>query len=148
MKENCTILWAEDDQDDIDLILEAAKDLRVDHLIDFVRNGEEALNKLFRSSVNKILPQLIVLDNNMPVMSGAEALNRIVKHDQLKTIPIAFFTTGKIGSELHRIHHHAQVFLKPSSYSSFLETIKDILELCEQPSGRSQSSFSTSEQNR
>lgn len=132
MKANCTILWAEDDQDDINLILDAARELGIDHLIDFVSNGKEALNRLFTCSIQKRLPQLIVLDNNMPVMTGAETLQHILQYNQLKTIPLAFFTTGKEGLQI--IPHHAKLFIKPTSYQTFLVTIKAILDLCDMPS--------------
>ncbi len=130
MKENCTILWAEDDQDDLNIISEAAQELGVNHLIDFVHTGEEVLTKLYRAIIHKTLPQLIVLDNNMPVMSGAQVLKRILEFQQLKTIPVAFFTTAKMGAEEHIATHHAELFLKPSTYDTYLETIKQIVALC------------------
>ena len=136
MNRNCTILWAEDDDDDIGLISEAAGEIKVRHLIDFARNGEDALQKLFRSKLTKSLPQLIVLDNNMPIMTGFETLKQILQYEEFKSIPVVFFTTGQVGSELPLIKDHAQVFLKPSTYESFLQTIKQILALCEQPSVR------------
>src|SRR5688572_8385372 len=99
MKEGCIILWAEDDQDDITIISEAAQHLGVSKLIDFVNTGEEALTKLYSAIIRNKLPRLIVLDNNMPVMTGAQALKRILEFEELKTIPVAFFTTAQIGAE-------------------------------------------------
>ena len=116
-------MWAEDDEDDIDIILEAARKLGVHHLIEFVTTGEDLLTKLYHSMVQGTLPQLIVLDNNMPVMTGSDALNRIVEFEQLRTIPVAFFTTGQLGAEHHIATHHAQLFLKPGSYTAYLETL-------------------------
>jgi CheY-like chemotaxis protein len=130
MNKNCTIIWAEDDDDDLGLISEAAAQLGVLHLIDFVSNGEEVINKLYSAMIHKILPKLIVLDNNMPILSGSEVLNRILKFEQLKQIPVVFFTTGKLGPEQHILENHAQLFLKPASYLSYVATIKQILALC------------------
>jgi CheY-like chemotaxis protein len=129
MRENCTILWAEDDQDDIHTISEAAQELGVDHLIDFVTTGEAVLTKLYRAIIHKTLPGLIVLDNNMPVMSGAQVLKRILEFEQLQGIPVAFFTTAKMGAEDLIATHHAQLFIKPATYSTYLETIKQIVAL-------------------
>jgi len=130
MKENCTILWAEDDQDDVSLIAEAAETLKVGHLIDFVGNGKEAIEKLLRSALNKTLPQLIVLDNNMPIQSGYETLLEIYPNPAINHIPVAFFTTGEFGLEMEFIRKHAKVFRKPSSYSAFLGTLQEIMLLC------------------
>ena len=130
MKDNCTILWAEDDQDDVALISEAAENLRVEHLIDFVGNGREAIEKLLRAALNKTLPQLIVLDNNMPIQSGYEVLLEIYPNPAINHIPVAFFTTGEFGHEMEFIRKHAKVFRKPSSYAAFLTTLQEILLLC------------------
>jgi CheY-like chemotaxis protein len=130
MKENCTILWAEDDEDDILMITEAAGTLNAGHLIDFVPNGKECLDTLLRSIQDKSLPQLIVLDNNMPIITGYEALLLIRQHQKFDGIPIAFFTTGNSGSEMDVIKSQASVFKKPSDYATLLSTLQEVLDLC------------------
>jgi CheY-like chemotaxis protein len=130
MKENCTILWAEDDEDDVLLITEAAQNLNVEHLIDFVPNGKECLDTLLRSIRNKSLPQLIVLDNNMPMITGYETLLLIRQHQKLDKIPIVFFTTGNAGTEMDVIRTQASVFKKPSDYATLLSTLEEVLSLC------------------
>jgi CheY-like chemotaxis protein len=130
MKDNCSILWAEDDEDDILLITEAAETLNADHLIDFVCNGKECLETLLRSIPNKSLPQLIVLDNNMPIITGYEALLLIRQHQQLNGIPVAFFTTGNSGAEMDVIKNQAHIFKKPSDYATLLATLRELLALC------------------
>ena len=130
MKENCTILWAEDDEDDVLLISEAAQTLNVGHLIDFVSNGKECLDTLLRSIQSKSLPQLIVLDNNMPIITGYETLLLIRQHEKLDNIPIAFFTTGNSGVEMDVIKTQASVFKKPSDYATLLATLEEVLSLC------------------
>jgi CheY-like chemotaxis protein len=131
MKEHCTILWAEDDEDDIMLICEAADTLKITHLIDFVENGKQALTKLERSAINKNLPQLIVLDHNMPIMTGYEVLQFIQANQVLRNIPVAFFTTGTQGKETDQLATRVHFFKKPSEYSAFLTTLKAIMELCQ-----------------
>jgi CheY-like chemotaxis protein len=130
MKENCTILWAEDDEDDVLLITEAAQNLNVEHLIDFVPNGKECLDTLLRSIQNKSLPQLIVLDNNMPMITGYKTLLLIRQHQKLDKIPIVFFTTGNAGTEMDVIRTQASVFKKPSDYATLLSTLEEVLSLC------------------
>jgi CheY-like chemotaxis protein len=130
MKENCTILWAEDDEDDVLLITEAAQNLNAGHLIDFVSNGKECLDTLLRSIQSKSLPQLIVLDNNMPIITGYETLLLIRQHEKLDSIPIVFFTTGNSGTEMDIIKSQASVFKKPSDYATLLSTLEQVLSLC------------------
>lgn len=130
MKPDCTILWAEDDEDDVLFIEEAAEALKVSHLIDFVFNGKEVLTKLEVATSNKTLPQLIVLDYNMPVMSGAEALASIITQDHLKHIPIVLFTTGTLRSESNHLRQHASVFKKPSDRDGFVTMVREIMALC------------------
>ncbi|HSC55549.1 MAG TPA: response regulator [Phnomibacter sp.] len=130
MKDNCTILWAEDDEDDVLMISEAAKTLNVDHLIDFVPNGKECLDTLLRSIQSQSLPQLIVLDNNMPIITGYETLLLIRQHEKLNDIPVAFFTTGNSGAEMNVIRTQASVFKKPSDYATLLSTLQEVLSLC------------------
>jgi CheY-like chemotaxis protein len=130
MKENCTILWAEDDEDDVLLITEAAQNLNAGHLIDFVSNGKECLDTLLRSIQSKSLPQLIVLDNNMPIITGYETLQLIRQHKKLDGIPIVFFTTGNSGTEMDVIKTQASVFKKPSDYATLLSTLEQVLSLC------------------
>ena len=130
MKENCTILWAEDDDDDVLMITEAAETLNVGHLIDFVPNGKECLDKLLISISNQTLPQLIVLDNNMPIITGYETLLLIRQYEILNDIPFAFFTTGNSGTEMDVIKNQASVFKKPSDYATLLSTLQQVLDLC------------------
>lgn len=130
MKEAFRVLWAEDDHDDLLLICEAADALQVTHLIDFVPNGKEAIINLQHSLIDKCLPQLIVLDNNMPVVSGFETLNWISTNRSLTGIPVVFFTSVTTGAEVEIISKTAKVFQKPSAYTVFLNTVKEILALC------------------
>jgi len=130
MKENCTILWAEDDEDDVLLITEAAQNLNAGHLIDFVSNGKECLDTLLRSIQSKSLPQLIVLDNNMPIITGYETLLLIRQHEKLDDIPVVFFTTGNSGTEMDVIRTQASVFQKPSDYATLVSTLEQVLSLC------------------
>lgn len=130
MKPDCTILWAEDDPDDILFIEEAAEALKVSHLIEFVYNGKDVLHKLDVAEANKTLPQLIVLDYNMPIMTGAETIAVLITKDHFKHIPIVLFTTGDIRKERSYILQHATIYKKPSDRDGFISMVREIMELC------------------
>jgi len=130
VKPDCTILWAEDDPDDILFIEEAAQALKVSHLIVFVYNGKDVLHKLEVAEANKTLPQLIVLDYNMPIMTGAETISVLITKDHLKHIPIVLFSTGDLRKEKFNILQHAMIYKKPSDRDGFISMVREIMELC------------------
>lgn len=129
MKGDCTVLWAEDDQDDKALIVEAADSLHLTHLIDFVSNGKDALLKLEESLLDQNLPSLVVLDNNMPILTGFETFKLIRTNECLSHIPIAFFSSVTSGVEIEIIKKDAKVFQKPSVYSGFFNIVPEIMAL-------------------
>src|SRR6185295_5420922 len=101
MKKN-TILWADDDADDLQMMREILLKNNKDYNIVEVNNGKEALNYLSRAKENHALPCLIILDINMPVLDGKEALSLIKKNMDFQQIPVVVFTTSE--SELDRMY--------------------------------------------
>lgn len=88
------ILYAEDDQDDLFLVKECFA--QYNDLIEIVHaeNGKEALSALGHLMAKGIEPCLIILDINMPVMDGRQALSHIKCTEDYKDIPIVVFTTS------------------------------------------------------
>lgn len=89
-----TIFYADDDQDDIDLLREAFKSTNED--VDLIEacDGEAALNYLLSLKEGDTWPCLIILDINMPRMDGKQALSKIKKHERLKDVPVIMFSTS------------------------------------------------------
>lgn len=89
------ILMTDDDYDDRMLALITFKKLNVAHSIDFVTNGQELIDYLkVRLNSNRELPDLILLDLNMPKKDGREALEEIKKHPKLKHLDVIIFSTS------------------------------------------------------
>ena len=89
-KTKSSIVLAEDDDDDALLIeraLEKAADVPVE--IRRARNGDEALTLLSERA-----PDLLLLDLNMPGMTGHEALERIKGDSRLRSVPVAVLTVS------------------------------------------------------
>lgn len=81
------ILYAEDDLDDFMMIRQS---FELHEHIEFIHavNGQEALIELNQICQENQKPSLILLDINMPVMSGKEAFEKIRRHPDYKDIPV------------------------------------------------------------
>jgi len=95
-----TILMADDDPDDRLLVKEALIDANFpDNNLRFVEDGQDLMDYLMGSGkyagLNKApLPDLILLDLNMPKKDGREALKEIKSNPDLRQIPVLIFTTS------------------------------------------------------
>jgi CheY-like chemotaxis protein len=122
------VLYAEDDIDDRELFEEGFRDFPEFHLETF-SNGMELLSFLKESPAAEIC--LILLDINMPVLTGVETLT-ILKQDKcFREIPVALFSTAgsptdrKIAESLN-----TQVVLKPASHGEIKIKIGQLLKHC------------------
>lgn len=119
------ILLVEDNEGDIVLTLEALKDARIRNQVSVARDGEEAL-ALLRETDN--LPDLILLDINLPKVDGLEVLNSIKTDDRLKMIPVIMLTTSRAEKDIsYSYAHHANCFItKPVDLPCFMDVIRTI----------------------
>lgn len=92
-----SILVAEDDADDRVLLADAFAESGVAVALDFVADGVELMERLARrdADVTLGLPDLVLLDLNMPRMDGREALRAIREHEELRHLPVIILTTSK-----------------------------------------------------
>ena len=87
-----TVLFIDDDQEDLDLLSEATGFIDASIVRLTARNGLEAIRLLTQPGA--LLPDLIFLDINMPIMNGMECLAELKKIDQLLHIPIVICSTS------------------------------------------------------
>jgi len=128
-----TILWADDDADDLMLMKEILLKNNRDYQIVEVRNGKEALDFLQKSSEGSRLPCLIILDINMPILDGKETLSILKKEEDYKTIPVVVFTTSN--SELDKLFckkYQVEMITKPPHYKSLENAVLKLLSFCSQ----------------
>jgi len=126
-----TILYAEDDLDDLFMIRQAFEQFDHTTQILHANNGFEAMEQLNNAKSDKSLPCLIILDINMPGMNGREALIRIRQSEDFKDIPVVLFTTSS--SELDKAFAKkwgAEFITKPLIYSELEELAKRFASLC------------------
>ncbi len=131
MKKN-TILWADDDADDLHMMRDILKkNNRPFELIE-VQNGKEAIDYLQNQSPDH-LPCLIILDINMPVLDGKKALSIIKQSESFQSIPTVVFTTSN--SELDRMYcqkYNTEMITKPPDYKSLQSAVLRLLDFCGQ----------------
>lgn len=124
------ILLVEDNEGDILLTLEAFKEIKAKNNIAVVKDGVEAIEFLKKEGqyTNSILPHLILLDINMPKLSGIEVLDFIKKDERLKRIPVVMLTTSSSESDIAACYEKsANCFItKPLDFGKFLNVIEAI----------------------
>lgn len=125
------ILYAEDDQDDFEAVREALEQINNHQTLFHVRNGTEAVTYLERSDAT--LPDLIVLDLNMPVMDGKEVLSWLKAREKFQNIPIMIFTTSSREDDVKLCQKYSCTFFrKPTLYRDLLHVTQIMLQMCGQ----------------
>jgi chemotaxis family two-component system response regulator Rcp1 len=92
--------------------------------------GEEALHVLFEEETNNApLPDIILLDWNLPKVSGGEVLHRVKEHTQLRKIPILVLSSSDADSDILTAYdNHANGYItKPWEFAT-LEAIVEAME--------------------
>ena len=124
------ILLVEDDQSHADLIRMSLEDNGFDLDIQHVMDGAEAIEYLHKEGEysNALRPDFILLDLNLPKLSGHEVLDQIKSNDSLRSIPVVVLTTS--ANELDRAQayeHHANSYLtKPTDFQMFQDMVHDL----------------------
>lgn len=124
------ILLVEDNEGDILLTLEAFKEIKAKNTIAVVKDGEEAIEFLKKQGqyAESVMPNLILLDINMPKLNGIEVLDFIKKDDKLKKIPVVMLTTSSSESDISACYEKsANCFItKPLDFGNFLSVVEAI----------------------
>ncbi|EYB69208.1 CheY-like receiver [Deinococcus phoenicis] len=122
------ILLVEDNPADIMLTEEAFSEAHFPHHLHLAKDGVEALGFLRRQGpyASAPTPDVILLDLNMPRMSGLEVLDVLKADDALRNIPVVVLTTSRAESDIWRSYNlHANAYIpKPVTIAEFVEVIK------------------------
>lgn len=121
------VLFAEDDREDWILIQEAMKDCDCKLRVERVENGQQLLERL-RSPNGHGLPDVVMLDLQMPLMDGQEALREIRSDPSLRHIPVIVMTTSKLEADIFQSFHDGanSYVVKPINYGDLETLLKDV----------------------
>ncbi len=126
-----TILLVEDNPADARLIMEFFKDINIKNSLHIVQDGMEAIRFLFqqcKEDMDKYCPDIIILDLNLPRISGREILKEIKGDNDLKTIPVLILTTSDASEDIKECYdHYANCYLiKPVDFDEFTKIMESI----------------------
>ena len=126
MAKKLRILLIEDNLIEIMKMKRSISFLKLEHSVQEAKNGEEAL-KILEDKSN--LPDLILLDLNMPKISGIEFLAIMRDNEDLKHIPTVILTTSDNQKDLFECYRLgvSGYILKPLKYDDYVEKIKKVL---------------------
>ena len=127
---NAKILLVEDNEGDAELVIEALGNngSRCDILV--IDDGEEAIRFLSGEGryANEALPDLILLDVNLPKIDGKEVLLFVKSNENLKQIPVVMLTTSSLQSDVDFAYkNHANCYLvKSGNLTEFYRTMESL----------------------
>jgi CheY-like chemotaxis protein len=124
------ILLVEDNEGDIYLTREAFSELKVPVELVVVHNGEEAILYLDKigNDLNVEAPVIILMDINLPKISGIEVLKYVKENQKLKHIPVIMLTTSSSKSDIMKSYrNHVNSYItKPIDLDEFMNVVSSI----------------------
>lgn len=124
------ILMVEDNPGDVRLTVEALQEGKVRNNLHTVEDGVEALAFLRRQGRYKDAPRpdVVLLDLNLPKMSGQEVLAEMKEDAELRRIPVVILTVSKAEQDILKSYNlHANCYItKPVDLDQFLTVVKSI----------------------
>jgi len=126
------VLLVEDDPGDVLMTQEAFEEHKLRNKLTVVTDGDAALAYLRREGEYKdaVVPDLILLDLNLPRRDGREVLAEIKKDDRLGRIPVVVLTTSQADEDILRSYElHANAYVtKPVDFDRFIAVVRRIDE--------------------
>lgn len=126
------ILLVEDNANDIELILTGLAENNLANEVIVVRDGEEALDYLFRRGIFRLRreghPILVMLDLKLPKIDGLEVLAQMKSTPDLRPIPVVILTASREESDLissYNLGVNGYV-IKPLDFHEFVDAIKSL----------------------
>ena len=128
-----TVLLVEDNDDHAELVIRGLADHRVANRIYHVRDGEAALQFLYRQGRYaeprlSPRPHVILIDLRLPKRDGIEVIQEIKSTPHLKAIPVVVLTTSDLPEDMQHAYTHCvnSYLVKPADFQKFQQMISDL----------------------
>lgn len=121
------ITLADDDEDDRLFFTDAFDELKIKTAVNTVNNGKELLD--FLNHPETVLPNIIFLDLNMPIMNGIDCLKEIKQNKKFKDIAIAIYSTSSSDKDVENTFVlGANVYIKkPSNFNDLKKVLSEVV---------------------
>lgn len=131
IESSMTVLAVDDDPEDLEIIEEALQSISPGIIFHKLSRGRDILPFLEKLP-NFQLPNLIVLDYNIPELTGAEIISLLDENTRYRTIPKVIMSTSNAASHVEACIAAGarQYFVKPSSFKDFNRIVKQMLSIC------------------
>ena len=127
------ILLVEDNPDDVALTLRAFRQSNIANEVVVARDGVEALDYLFATGAHagrdvRVMPQVVLLDLNLPKVDGLEVLRRLRADERTKLIPVVILTSSREQQDLIESYSlGANSYVrKPVDFTQFVKSVRDL----------------------
>jgi len=127
IKDDIRILLVKDNSNDAELTFRAFKKRNLANVIDWVKDGAEALNYIAARSSSSP-PLLILLDLKLPRISGLEVLKELKSNPKTKTIPVVVLTSSREQKDLIESYQLGvnSYIVKPVDFDQFASSVADL----------------------
>jgi CheY-like chemotaxis protein len=133
MKQLRTILLVEDNPADIKITQRALRESELSVELVVVRDGQQAVDYLLRQGAfsddkSWRVPELILLDLNLPRLTGREVLERIRSTPMLRSVPVVVLTTSRRREDVQEVYSAgANTYIeKPQDFRRFVDVLRTI----------------------
>ena len=125
------VYYADDDPDDLEFVRESFAQHASDIEVVTFLSAVELLEFLHLSDAEDPIPCLFILDINMPVLNGKEALKILRNMENYQGVPVVLFTTSNAPHDARFAEYHGAVFIsKPLSNKQMDHIVEKFLEHC------------------
>lgn len=121
------ITLADDDEDDRLFFTDAFDELKINTIVNTVKDGRELMN--FLNHPDTVLPNIIFLDLNMPILNGVDCLKEIKENHKFKDIAIAIYSTSSSEQDIENTFVlGANIYIKkPSNFDELKKILSEIV---------------------
>ncbi|HEX8269035.1 MAG TPA: response regulator [Flavobacterium sp.] len=122
------IILTDDDADDRIIFKDAFHELHLDNNLQMFNDGVDLMEYL--KTTDEKLPELVLLDLNMPRKSGYECLKEIRANEKLKDLSVAIYSTSSSQEDIEQTFANgADLYItKPNDYANLKRLIKEVMQ--------------------